>query len=213
MKDVMQKIEEYTSISIELDGRGEELKLDGKIRAAKKLQILYLELMPYVELYKTIPAKERQTIKVIIKEEETYSKSPFIYLGANRLEIELSVHENGHSKILHETINLGDDDYRCFCILRPLIQELNIKEIKDKFKKEIIKAINMAIKSKYNRLTEIEKALSCFDAEEPEAILYKHLYELFSLEKEYRETGDDLSLALVISQIQKIEKLIEGGEN
>ena len=213
MKDVMQKIEEYTSISIELDGRGEELKLDGKIRAAKKLQILYLELMPYVELYKTIPAKERQTIKVIIKEEETYSKSPFIYLGANRLEIELCVYENGHKKMLHETINLGDDDYRCFCILTPLIQELNIKEIKDNFKKEIIKAINMATKNKYKRLIEIEKALSCFDAEDEEIILRNQLFELFNLKKKYEETYDEFCLSLVLNQIERIEKLIEGGEN
>lgn len=78
MKEIMNAVEKYNNISFELESRGEELKLDGKIRAAKKLQILYLELIPYVELYKTIPAKERQSIKVIIKEGETYSKSHFI---------------------------------------------------------------------------------------------------------------------------------------
>lgn len=213
MKDVMKKIEEYTSISIELDGRGEELKLDGKIRAAKKLQVLYLELMPYIELYKTIPVKERQTIKVIIKEEETYSKSPFIYLGSNRLEPELCAYQNGHSKRLRENIELFDDDYRCFCILTPLIQELNIKEIKDKFKNEIIKAINIAIRSKYNRLTEIEKALAEFNSEDTEIILRNQLFELFNLKKKYEETYDEFCLNLVMNQIAKIEKLIEGGEN
>ena len=209
MKDVMQKLEEYTSISIELDGRGEDLKLDGKIRAAKKLQILYLELIPYVELYKTIPFKERQTIKLIIKEEESYSASPFIHLGANRLEIELCAYQNGPSKMLHETINLGDDDYRCFCILTPLIQELNIKEIKDKFKKEIIKAINMATKSKHNKLTEIEKALSCFDAEDEEIILRNQLFELFNLKKKYEETHDEFCLSLVLNQIERIETMMK----
>lgn len=213
MKDVMKKIEEYTSISIELDGRGEELKIDGKIRAAKKLQVLYLELMPYIELYKTIPVKERQTIKVIIKEEETYSKSPFIYLGSNRLEPELYAYQNGHSRKLSEDMTLSDDDYRYFCILTPLIQELNIKDIKDKFKKEIIKAINKAITSKYNKLSEIEKALATFDSEDTEIILRNQLFELFDLKRKYEETYDEFCLSLVMNQIAKIEKLIEGGEN
>ena len=114
---------------------------------------------------------------------------------------------------MHETINLGDDDYQCFCILRPLIQELNIKEIKDKFKKEIITAINIAIKNKCNRLTEIEKALSCFDAEDEEIILRNQLFELFNLKKKYEETYDEFCLSLVLNQIERIEKLIAGGEN
>ena len=212
MKEIMNAIEKYNNISFELENRGEELKIDGKTRAAKKLQILYLELMPYVELYKAIPVKERQTIKVIIKEEETYSKSPFIYLGSNRLEPELCAYQNGHSKRLHENIELFDDDYRCFCILTPLIQELNIKEIKDKFKNEIIKAINIAIRSKQNRLSEIEKALAEFDSEDTEIILRNQLFELFNLKKKYEETYDEFCLNLVMNQIEKIEKLIEGGE-
>ena len=213
MKEVLNAVEKYNNISFELESRGEELKLDGKIRAAKKLQVLYLELMPYIELYKTIPVKERQTIKVIIKEEETYSKSPFIYLGSNRLEPELCSYQNGHSKRLRENIELFDDDYRCFCILTPLIQELNIKDIKDKFKKEIIKAINGAVRSKQNRLTEIEKALATFDSEDTEIILRNQLFELFDLKRKYEETYDEFCLSLVLNQITKIEKLIEGGEN
>ena len=213
MKEIMNAIEKYNNISFELENRGEELKLDGKTRAAKKLQVLYLELMPYIELYKSIPLKERQTIRVIIKNEETYSKSPFIYLGSNKLEPELCAYENGHSKRLHENIELFDDDYRCFCILTPLIQEMNINDIKNKFRNEIINKINIAIRSKQNKLSEIEKALSDFDSEDTESILYKQLYELFGLERKYKETGDEFCLSLVLNQIEKIQKMIEGGEN
>ena len=213
MKEIMNAIETYNNISFDLENRGEELKLNGKTRAAKKLQVLYLELMPYIELYKSIPLKERQTIRIIIKEGETYSKSPFIYLGSNKLEPELYAYENGHSKRLHENIELFDDDYRCFCILTPLIQEMDINDIKNKFKNEIINKINVAIRSKQNKLSEIEKALSDFDSEDTESILYKQLYELFGLEREYKETGDEFCLSLVLNQIEKIQKMIEEGEN
>ena len=56
---------------------------------------------------------------------------------------------------------------------------MNINDIKNKFKNEIMNKINIAIKSKQNKLSEIEKALSDFDSEDTESILYKQLYELF----------------------------------
>lgn len=213
MKEIMNAIEKYNNISFELESRGEQRKIDGKTRASKKLQVLYLELMPYVELYKAIPVEERQTIKLIIKEGDTHERSPFIYMDSQRLWIELCVYQNGHSRKLSEDMTLYDDDYRCFCILTPLIQELNIKEIKDKFKNEIKQAINGAIESKQNRLDEIEKALSYFDTEDEEIILRNQLFELFDLKRKYEETYNEFCLSLVLNQIEKIQKMIEGGEN
>ena len=66
MKEIMNAIEKYNAISLELDTRGQELKEDGKTRASKKLQTLFLELKPLLELYTTIPANERKTISIII---------------------------------------------------------------------------------------------------------------------------------------------------
>lgn len=209
MKEIMNAIEKYNAISLELDTRGQELKEDGKTRASKKLQTLFLELKPLLELYTTIPANERKTFSIIIKEEETYSKSPTISVNLTQPRIILQTRENGHSKILSDTTTLYDDDYRHFCIIYTIIQDMNISEIKEKFKKEIIKGINMAIKSKENKLKEIIEALSGFDSEDKEDLLYKQLYELFGLEREYKETGNEFCLSLVLNQIEKIQKMIE----
>ena len=213
MKEIMNAIEKYNEISLTLDTRGQELKEDGKTRASKKLQTLFLELKPLLELYTTIPANERQTIQIIIKEEETYSKSPFISVNSTQPRIILQTRENGHSKILSDTVTLYDDDYRYFCILSTIVQDMDISKIKEKFKKEIIKGINRVIKYKENKLKEIIEALSGFDSENKEDLLYKQLYELFGLEREYKETNNEFCLSLVLNQIEKIQKMIEGGEN
>ena len=55
MKDIMNAIEKYNEVSLELDTRGQELKEDGITRASKKLQTLFLELNPLLELYTIIP--------------------------------------------------------------------------------------------------------------------------------------------------------------
>lgn len=209
MKEIMNAIEKYNEISLTLDTRGQELKECGKTRASKKLQTLFLELKPLLELYTTIPANERQTIQIIIKEEETYSKSSFISVNSTQPRIILQTRENGHFKILSDTMTLCDDDYRYFCILSTIVQDMNISKIKEEFKKEIIKGINMVIKYKENKLKEIIEALSGFDSENKEDLLYKQLYELFGLEREYKETNNEFCLSLVLNQIEKIQKMIE----
>lgn len=213
MKDIMNAIEKYNEISLELDTRGQELKEDGITRASKKLQTLFLELNPLLELYTIIPEKERQTIKIIIKEEDLYRDSSFIEVGSKYPKITIHTRENGSFMILSDTKILSECEYRNFCILNTIIQDMNIVEIKEKFKNEIIKKVNIAIKSKEKQLKEIIEALSGFDSEDKENLLYHQLYELFGLEREYKETGNEFCLSLVLNQIEKIQKMIEGGEN
>ena len=213
MKDVMNAIERYNKVSLELDCRGQQFKEEGKKRGAKKLQTLYLELKPYIDLYENIPKKERQTIKIIIKEEETYSKSPYVLFGGMTQDPVLYTRENGHSKILHEYITLSEDDYRDFCIYDSLIQNMNIQKIKEAFKKEILNAIKRATKYKEQKMVKIIDALSAFYSEDKNTTLQKQLEELFKLKDEYKATNNEFCLSLVLNQIEKIEKMIEGGEN
>lgn len=209
MKDIMNAIEKYNEVSLELDCRGQEFKEEGKKRGAKKLQTLYLELKPYMDLYKNIPEKERQTIKIIIKEEETYSKSPYVYLSGMTQDPVLYTRENGHFKILHEYITLSEDDYRYFCIYDSLIQDMDIQKIKEDFKKGILNTIKRATKNKQNKMVEIIDALSAFYSDDKTTTLEKQLEELFKLKDEYKETGNEFCLSLVLNQIEKIQKMIE----
>lgn len=209
MKDVMNAIERYNEVSLELDCRGQEFKEEGKKRGAKKLQTLYLELKPYIDLYKNIPERERQTIKIIIKKEDTYRESPYVYLGGITQDPVLYTRENGHSKILHENITLSEDDYRYFCIYDSLIQNMDIQKIKEDFKKEILNAIKRATKSKENQMVKIIDALSAFYSEDKTTTLQKQLEELFKLKNEYKATNNEFCLSLVLNQIEKIEKMLK----
>ena len=209
MKEIMNAIEKYNEVSLELDCRGQQLKEEGKERASKKLQTLYLELSPFIEMYKTLPQNERKTIKIIIKEEETYSKSPYIYLGGMAQQLILNTRENGHNKILHHNSTLSEDDYRCFCIYDSLIQNMDIQKIKEAFKKEILSAIKGATKSKEQKMVKIIDALSAFYSDDKTTTLEKQLEELFKLKDEYKTTNNEFCLSLVLNQIEKIQKMIE----
>ena len=209
MKDVMNAIERYNKVSLELDCKGQEFKEEGKKRGAKKLQTLYLELKPYIDLYKNISEKERQAIKIIIKEEETYSKSPYVLLSGMTQDPVLYTRENGHSKILHEYITLSEDDYRYFCIYDSLIQNMNIQKIKEAFKKEILNVIKRATRSKQNKMVEIIDALSAFYSDDKATTLQKQLEELFKLKDEYKSTNNEFCLCLVLNQIEKIETMMK----
>ena len=209
MKDVMNAIERYNKVSLELDCKGQEFKEEGKKRGAKKLQTLYFELKPYMDLYKNIPEKERQIIKIIIKEEDTYSKSPYVYLSGMTQDPVLYTRENGHSKILHEYITLSEDDYRYFCIYDSLIQDMDIQKIKEDFKKEILNVIKRATKNKENQMVKIIDALSAFYSDDKTTTLQKQLEELFKLKDEYKATNNEFCLSLVLNQIEKIQKMIE----
>ena len=209
MKDVMNAIERYNKVSLELDCKGQEFKEEGKKRGAKKLQTLYLELKPYIDLYKNIPEKERQTIKIIIKEEEIYSKSPYVLLSGMTQDPVLYTRENGHSKILHEYITLSEDDYRDFCIYDSLIQNMNIQKIKESFKKEILSAIKVTTKYKEQKMVNIINALSAFNTDDKTTTLQKQLEELFKLKDEYKSTNNEFCLCLVLNQIEKIETMMK----
>lgn len=209
MKEIMNAIEKYNEVSLELDCRGQNLKEEGKKRGAKKLQTLYLELKPYIDLYKNIPEKERQTIKIIIKEEETYSKSPYVLLSGMTQDPVLYTRENGHSKILHEYITLSEDDYRDFCIYDSLIQNMNIQKIKESFKKEILSAIKVTTKYKEQKMINIINALSAFNTDDKTTTLQKQLEELFKLKDEYKSTNNEFCLCLVLNQIEKIETMMK----
>lgn len=209
MKNIMNAIEKYNEVSLELDCRGQQFKEEGKERAAKKLQTLYLELAPFMELYKNIPSTERQTIKIIIKEEETYSKSPYVLLSGMTQDPVLYTRENGHSKILHEYITLSEDDYRDFCIYDSLIQNMDIQKIKESFKKEILNVIKRITKSKEQKMINIINALSAFNTDDKTTTLQKQLEELFKLKDEYKETNNEFCLSLVLNQIEKIETMIK----
>lgn len=209
MKDIMNAIEKYNKVTLELDCKGQEFKEEGKKRGAKKLQTLYLELKPYIDLYKNIPEKERQTIKIIIKEEETYSKSPYVHLSGMTQDPVLYTRENGHSKILHEYITLSEDDYRDFCIYDSLIQNMDIQKIKEDFKKEILNAIKRATRNKQNKMVEIIDALSAFYSDDKTTTLQKQLEELFKLKDEYKATNNEFCLCLVLNQIEKIETMMK----
>lgn len=209
MKDIMDAIEKYNEVSLELDCRGQNLKEEGKERAAKKLQTLYLELSPFIEMYKVLPQTERQTIKIIIKEEETYSKSPFIYLGRDHLKLELWTNENGSQKLLQENSTMADYEYRSFCILSSIIQDMDIQKIKEDFKKEILNAIKRATRSKQNKMVEIIDALSAFYSDDKTTTLQKQLEELFKLKDEYKTTNNEFCLCLVLNQIEKIETMMK----
>ena len=205
----MNAIERYNKVSLELDCKGQEFKEEGKKRGAKKLQTLYLELKPYIDLYKNISEKERQAIKIIIKEEETYSKSPYVLLSGMTQDPVLYTRENGHSKILHEYITLSEDDYRYFCIYDSLIQNMNIQKIKEAFKKEILNVIKRATRSKQNKMVEIIDALSAFYSDDKATTLQKQLEELFKLKDEYKSTNNEFCLCLVLNQIEKIETMMK----
>ena len=181
MKDIMNAIEKYNEVSLELDCRGQNLKEEGKERAAKKLQTLYLELSPFMELYKNIPSAERKTIKIIIKEEDTYSKSPYIDYGATAQKLILHTGEYGHERLLTEKITLTDYDYTSFCILSSIIQDMDIQKIKEDFKKEILNAIKRATRSKQNKMCEIIDALSAFYSDDKTTTLQKQLEELTNI--------------------------------
>ena len=209
MKDIMNAIEKYNKVTLELDCKGQEFKEEGKKRGAKKLQTLYLELKPYIDLYKNIPEKERQTIKIIIKEEETYSKSPYVLLSGMTQDPVLYTRENGHSKILHEYITLSEDDYRDFCIYDSLIQNMNIQKIKESFKKEILSAIKVTTKYKEQKMVNIINALSAFNTDDKTTTLQKQLEELFKLKDEYKSTNNKFCLCLVLNQIEKIETMMK----
>lgn len=209
MKDIMNAIEKYNKVTLELDCKGQEFKEEGKKRGAKKLQTLYLELKPYIDLYKNIPEKERQTIKIIIKEEETYSKSPYVLLSGMTQDPVLYTRENGHSKILHEYITLSEDDYRDFCIYDSLIQNMNIQKIKESFKKEILSAIKVTTKYKEQKMVNIINALSAFNTDDKTTTLQKQLEELFKLKDEYKSTNNEFCLCLVLNQIEKIETMMK----
>ena len=209
MKDIMNAIEKYNEVSLELDCRGQNLKEEGKERAAKKLQTLYLELSPFMELYKNIPSTERQTIKIIIKEEDTYSKSPYIYYGSTSQKLVLYTRENGDDKLLTENITMTDYDYNSFCMLSSIIQNMDIQKIKEDFKKEIINAIKRATRSKQNKMVEIIDALSAFYSDDKTTTLQKQLEELFKLKDEYKSTNNEFCLCLVLNQIEKIETMMK----
>lgn len=209
MKDIMNAIEKYNKVTLELDCKGQEFKEEGKKRGSKKLQTLYLELKPYIDLYKNIPEKERQTIKIIIKEEETYSKSPYVLLSGMTQDPVLYTRENGHSKILHEYITLSEDDYRDFCIYDSLIQNMNIQKIKESFKKEILSAIKVTTKYKEQKMVNIINALSAFNTDDKTTTLQKQLEELFKLKDEYKSTNNEFCLCLVLNQIEKIETMMK----
>lgn len=209
MKDVMNAIEKYNEVSLELDCKGQEFKEEGKKRGAQKLQTLYFELKPYMDLYKNIPKKERQIIKIIIKEKDTYSKSPYVYLSGMTQEPVLYTRENGHSKILHEYITLSEDDYRYFCIYDSLIQDMDIQKIKEDFKKEILNDIQRIIKNKENQMVKIIDALSAFYSDDKTTTLQKQLEELFKLKNEYKATNNEFCLSLVLNQIEKIETMMK----
>lgn len=213
MKEIMNAIEKYNEVSLELDCRGQNLKEEGKERAAKKLQTLYLELSPFMELYKNIPSTERQTIKIIIKEEDTYSKSPYIYYSSITQKLVLYTRENGHDKLLTENVSITDYDYNAFCMLSSIIQDIDIQKIKESFKKEILNAIKRATRNKENKMVEIIDALSAFYSDDKATTLQKQLEELFKLKDEYKSTNNEFCLCLVLNQIEKIQKMIEGGEN
>lgn len=213
MKEIMNAIEKYNEVSLELDCRGQNLKEEGKERAAKKLQTLYLELSPFMELYKNIPSTERQTIKIIIKEEDIYRESPYIYYGSTSQKLVLYTRENGDDRLLTENITMTDYDYNSFCILSSIIQDMDIQKIKEDFKKEILNAIKRATKSKQNKMVEITDALSAFYSDDKTTTLQKQLEDLFKLKNEYKETNNEFCLSLVLNQIEKIQKMIEGGEN
>ena len=209
MKDIMNAIEKYNEVSLELDCRGQQFKEEGKERAAKKLQTLYFELSPFMELYKNIPSTERQTIKIIIKEEDTYSKSPYIYYSATSEKLVLYTRENGHDRLLTEKITLTDYDYNSFCMLSSIIQDMDIQKIKEYFKKEILNAIKRATRSKQNKMVEIIDALSAFYSDDKTTTLQKQLEELFKLKDEYKETNNEFCLSLVLNQIEKIETMMK----
>lgn len=209
MKDIMNAIEKYNKVTLELDCKGQEFKEEGKKRGAKKLQTLYLELKPYIDLYKNIPEKERQTIKIIIKEEETYSKSPYVLLSGMTQDPVLYTRENGHSKILHEYITLSEDDYRDFCIYDSLIQNIDIQKIKESFKKEILNVIKRTTKYKEQKMINIINALSAFNTDDKTTTLQKQLEELFKLKDEYKSTNNEFCLCLVLNQIEKIETMMK----
>ena len=209
MKEIMNAIEKYNEVSLDLDCRGQNLKEEGKKRGAKKLQTLYLELKPYIDLYKNVPEKERQTIKIIIKEEETYSKSPYVYLSGMTQDPVLYTRENGHSKILHEYITLSEDDYRDFCIYDSLIQNMDIQKIKESFKKEILSAIKGATKYKEQKIVNIINALSAFYSDDKTTTLQNQLEELFKLKNEYKAINNEFCLSLVLNQIEKIETMMK----
>ena len=209
MKDIMNAIEKYNEVSLELDCRGQNLKEEGKERAAKKLQTLYLELSPFMELYKNIPSTERQTIKIIIKEEDTYSKSPYIYYGAVAHKLVLYTRENGHDKIITENITMTDCDYNSFCMMSSIVQDVDIQKIKESFKKEILNAIKRATRNKENKMVEIIDALSAFFSDDKTITLQKQLEELFKLKNEYKATNNEFCLSLVLNQIEKIEKMMK----
>lgn len=213
MKEIMNAIEKYNEVSLELVCRGQNLKEEGKERAAKKLQTLYLELFPFMELYKNIPSTERQTIKIITKEEETYSKSPYIYYCATSQKLTLYTREHGDYKLLTKNTTMTDCDYKSFCILSSIIQDMDIQKIKEDFKKEILNAIKRATRSKQNKMVEIIDALSAFYSDDKNTTLQKQLEELFKLKDEYKTTNNEFCLCLVLNQIEKIQKMIEGGEN
>ena len=209
MKDIMNAIEKYNKVTLELDCKGQEFKEEGKKRGAKKLQTLYLELKPYIDLYKNIPEKERQAIKIIIKEEETYSKSPYVLLSGMTQDPVLYTRENGHSKILHEYITLSEDDYRDFCIYNSLIQNMDIQKIKESFKKEILNVIKRTTKYKEQKMINIINALSAFNTDDKTTTLQKQLEELFKLKDEYKSTNNEFCLCLVLNQIEKIETMMK----
>lgn len=211
MKDIMNAIEKYNEVSLELDCRGKNFKEEGKERAAKKLQTLYLELSPFIELYKNIPSSERQTIKIIIKEEDTYSASPYIYYGgvATSQKLVLYTRENGHDRILTENITMTDNDYNSFCIMSSIVQDMEIQKIKEDFKKEILNAIKKAIIHKQHKMVKIMDSLSAFYSDDKTTTLQKQLEELFKLKDEYKTTNDEFCLCLVLDQIEKIQKMIE----
>lgn len=162
-----------------------------------------------IDLYKNIPEKERQTIKIIIKEEETYSKSPYVLLSGMTQDPVLYTRENGHSKILHEYITLSEDDYRDFCIYDSLIQNMNIQKIKESFKKEILSAIKVTTKYKEQKMINIINALSAFNTDDKTTTLQKQLEELFKLKDEYKSTNNEFCLCLVLNQIKKIETMMK----
>ena len=213
MKEILNALEKYNEVSLELDCKGQEFKEEIKKRGAKKLQTLYLELKPYIDLYKNISEKERQTIKIIIKEDETYNKSPYVYLSGMTQNPVLYASKNGHFKTLHEHITLSEDDYKYFCIYDSLIQDMDTQKIKESFKKEILNAIKRATKNKENQMVKIIDSLSAFYSEDKNTTLQKQLEELFKLKDEYKATNNEFCLSLVLNQIEKIEKMIEGGEN
>lgn len=182
---------------------------EGKQRAAKKLQTLYLELSPFIELYKNIPSTERQTIKIIVKEEDTYSKSPYIYYSATSQKPVLYTRENGHNKTLTENITMTDHDYNSLCMMSSIVQDMEIQKIKEDFKKAILNAIKRATESKQNKMVKIIDALSAFYSDDKTTTLQKQLEELFKLKDEYKTTNNEFCLCLVLNQIEKIQTMMK----